>query len=726
MVTLFNPSQRRTLAAIADTFIATLTDEEIQQLVSASPGVQATADQSIIDAYSKACASALGVPEAVEATLARHAPPDVLREVGLLLTAMGSRIGMLVLTGNFSAFDNLARPEREAALIGMMSSRFEAKRKVFVALKGLIGLHALGFSRGEPLWRALGYPGPGGAEVAAAAAKAAGRDEYIFHMINNTISSDTTMAFDVVVVGSGCGGSVVAAELASVGHRVLVVEKGSYYQRSEISGVEGEAFDKLYEGGGLLTTEDTGVAVLAGATFGGGSTVNWACSLRTPEKVRREWAVDYGLKSFAPGSATFDASLDAVCGRLGVTTEGIAHNRNNQLLLDSCEALGYDITVTGQNMDDVTADAPGAHFIACGDRYGIKRSTPETYLRDAATAKTPALFADRCFTERVVHEKGRVVGIDARVVGADGVTEYRLHVAAPVVVVACGAIHSPALLLRSNLPNRHGQIGKNLRLHPVMGVTAIMPDDAKDVAIWNGAPMTTVSNVCEAGRDGDGYGAKLECPDLHVGIASGLTPFFGSRSFKQRLLQLQKAFVTIVLTRDKGSGEVRRDAQGSPRLYYPFEKHDRESLTDGLEKCLRIASAAGACQLTTGQVEFGSETEGRINLPPVGSPKREAAVEAAIKRMRGLGFPKYGGSLFSAHQMGTCRMGTDMRSSVVKETGENWEVKGLYVADASTFPTSSGANPMITTMSIAHQIAQGLKITLTRSRTDGAVVPSRL
>jgi len=125
-----------------------------------------------------------------------------------------------------------------------------------------------------------------------------------------------------------------------------------------------------------------------------------------------------------------------------------------------------------------------------------------------------------------------------------------------------------------------------------------------------------------------------------------------------------------------------------------------------------------ACQLSTGQQEFGSSTEGRINLPPVGSPEREAVVETAIKQMRELGFPKFGASLFSAHQMGTCRMGTDIRSSFIKESGENWEVQGLYVADASTFPTSSGANPMITTMAIAHRIAQGLKDKLARESSE--------
>merc|ERR1711935_502204 len=156
--------------------------------------------------------------------------------------------------------------------------------------------------------------------------------------------------------------------------------------------------------------------------------------------------------------------------------------------------------------------------------------------------------------------------------------------------------------------NRHGQIGKNLRLHPVSAVVGIMPDKAEDVVIWNGAPMTAVSNVCEAGRDGDGYGAKLECPILHMGTATVFAPFLGARSFKQSLLQMRKAFQMIVLTRDRGSGEVRLDAQGQPRLHYPFNDHDRQSLADGIEKALRVAAAAGASQLSTCQLEFGRES----------------------------------------------------------------------------------------------------------------------
>ena len=63
----------------------------------------------------------------------------------------------------------------------------------------------------------------------------------------------------------------------------------------------------------------------------------------------------------------------------------------------------------------------------------------------------------------------------------------------------------------------------------------------------------------------------------------------------------------------------------------------------------------------------------------------------------------------SAHQMGTARMGTSASNSVVSPEGRVWGTMGLYVADASNFPSASGVNPMITNMAISHGIARGIR-----------------
>jgi choline dehydrogenase-like flavoprotein len=604
-------------------------------------------------------------------------------------------------------------------LTKLASSMFGVKRKVFNILKAFTTLKFLSSAKTtsttNPSWAVLGYAGPETPEIVAEKVRAANREDYRYNMINEDIKIDMSIEVDVVIVGSGCGGSVMASAL-SQGKSVLVLEKGGYTPPSEMSGTEGEAFDQMYERGGALAT-DEGLAVLAGSTFGGGSAVNWACSLRTPHYVREEWAGKFGLTRFGPNSASFTHALDSVFSRLGVKEEGVAHNRGNALFLEGCRAAGYGAHATGQNMDDVSAGAAGAGSVSVGDRYRVKLSTPETYLKDAA--RQGCRFADRCLVSRVIHEEGpggrrQAKGVEATIVGAGGKT-FKLTVRAKTVIVSCGSINTPALLLRSKLPNLNGLIGRNLRLHPVVGIAAIMPER---VAVWEGAPMTTVSEAGAMGTDGSGYGVKLEIPSAHVAYAAALMPWLSAEQFKQDLLMLDRAMMSIVLCRDQsGEGRVYLDGEGQPKITYPIGAHDKTQLLKGVEMLVRISAAAGATHLMTTTMP----RKGLLPLPPVAAAdataevkehadrERSAAVDQYIKLVQDTGIGGYNREgMFSAHQMGTCRMSVTSSDGVVQDTGEMWEVQGLYVADASVFPTPSGANPQITTLAVATDMAARL------------------
>ena len=65
--------------------------------------------------------------------------------------------------------------------------------------------------------------------------------------------------------------------------------------------------------------------------------------------------------------------------------------------------------------------------------------------------------------------------------------------------------------------------------------------------------------------------------------------------------------------------------------------------------------------------------------------------------------------MFTAHQMGTCRMGADPKTSVTDEHGEVHGVKGLFVCDGSLFPAPSGVNPMLSIMSLVYSNCQYIK-----------------
>jgi choline dehydrogenase-like flavoprotein len=65
-------------------------------------------------------------------------------------------------------------------------------------------------------------------------------------------------------------------------------------------------------------------------------------------------------------------------------------------------------------------------------------------------------------------------------------------------------------------------------------------------------------------------------------------------------------------------------------------------------------------------------------------------------------------AVFSAHQMGSCRMGADPATSVANPWGELHDTPGVWIGDASAFPTASGTNPMITIMALARRTADAI------------------
>lgn len=161
---------------------------------------------------------------------------------------------------------------------------------------------------------------------------------------------------DVVVVGSGAGGGVMASELAKAGVRVLVLEKGGYYRSDDFKRWrQGEAMQKLFDRWGLCQSKTGSVAVLAGSCVGGGTTLNWMASFRTPEHVLADWAAT-GLPQFAPGGS-FHASMDAIHKLVNVNTKfsyrdnsgccnggddpHVVINANNRALWESAKACGF-------------------------------------------------------------------------------------------------------------------------------------------------------------------------------------------------------------------------------------------------------------------------------------------------------------------------------------------------------------------------------------------------
>lgn len=281
------------------------------------------------------------------------------------------------------------------------------------------------------------------------------------------------METDIVIVGSGCGGSVCAKNLAEAGHSVLVVEKAYHFPAEHLPMSQADAAVHLYMNGGIVQSDDTSTIVKAGQAFGGGGTINWSASLQTQDFVREEWAAR-GLPFFT--SSEFQESLDRVCHRMGVSADHVEHSKNNQLLTEGAKKLGYSVKAVPQNT------AGKKHYcgyctLGCG--ASEKQGPMVSFLPDAG--KAGAKFIEGFDVERILFEPDVKVGKTATGIkgwwksrdssgGVSGLdrTSREVVVKAKRVIVSCGSMQSPLLLLRSGLTNP--QIGRNLHLHPGMFV----------------------------------------------------------------------------------------------------------------------------------------------------------------------------------------------------------------------------------------------------------------
>ncbi|KAJ1510889.1 hypothetical protein HMI54_014210 [Coelomomyces lativittatus] len=455
-------------------------------------------------------------------------------------------------------------------------------------------------------------------------------------------SQDSCMFVDVVIVGSGAGAGIVASELAKAGKVVLVLEKGKYVETKEFSYRESHQFQLLFDKGGFMASKDTTVSILAGSTWGGGTTVNWCASLVPPTLLRKEWAEKYGLKYFM--TEEFQKSVEFVCTRLGVTEDAIKHNKPNQFLIDACNKVGHPVQVIPQN----TASKPHeCGYCGFGCPSGVKRSSAQTFLQDAFDHG--ARFFHSCYVEKILIQNGKAKGVQAKIQGRI------LTVYAKCVVVSGGSIHSPALLKRSGLRNKH--VGKHLGLHPVRIVYAYCKEP---IHTFQGSIMTTVTDVP------DTYGVKLEIPMLHPSSYAAILPFYDPAQYKKDLLKYPYVLPVIVLVKDKNPlASIKLDLEGKPEIEFLLSQEDQLQMEKG--------------------VLFAIDLLKKLDVVESLNVNRDI--------------------LFSAHQMGSCRMATTPAFGVCKPTGETWEVRHLYVADASVFPTSSGVNPMLTVYSVAHSIA---------------------
>ncbi|KAF9624894.1 hypothetical protein IFM89_015516 [Coptis chinensis] len=725
-----SPRQMESLVAICDTFMPSIDMHD-------------TGDEDLRRFYMTS-ASMIGVPEHYGGYVCGKLKNPNLGLLFLALWLLSTWYGTFFICGTaslsnrfpyFQRFSMVSQKRREEIVVSWSMSYFSILKMLYKSLKFLISrifFTLVDENHKNPSWKAIGYSGPdpefvnskghehrlerdqserpGGYENVEqhgplykaifdmGSPKILLKDSLENFGFTTSISPDQTLAIhcDVVVVGSGSGGGVVAGVLSKAGYKVLVLEKGSYCARHNLSLLEGPSLDEMYERSGFLSTDDLNALILAGSTVGGGSTINWSASIQTPNHVIKEWSEEYGLELFSGKS--YKEALNIVCEKMEVQSHTKEEGFNNEVLRRGCLELNYPV-------NNIPCNAPSDHYCgwcSLGCKDGKKKSTQETWLVDMVNSGNGVILP-KCEAWKVLYDqkvgfRKKSKGVVFDFTDENGKKESHV-VMSKVTIVACGALNTPALLIRSGLKN--SKIGRHLHIHPVImawgyfptNASLVWPDEKKNS--YDG-PIITAMSTTVANFDSSGYGAVIQTPSLHPGMFSILTPWVSSIDYKKRMSRYSRTAHIFALARDKGSGDVR---QFPNSLTYQFDSKDEKNLMNGLEKVLRILAAAGAEEIGTHHLKGD-----RLNVKHASTKEFEKFIsEASTRGIKDLSNP-----ICSAHQMGSCRMGIDQKHSVVNQRGETWEVEGLFLADSSVFPTALGVNPMVTVQAISYCTAQSI------------------
>jgi choline dehydrogenase-like flavoprotein len=489
---------------------------------------------------------------------------------------------------------------------------------------------------------------------------------------------------DFAIVGSGAGGSVVAAVLAAAGARVAVLEEGGHYTRDDFTMQEEWAYPALYQEHGNRATEDLAIMILQGRNVGGGTTVNWTSSFRTPPATLRRWAERDGVgdldeATLAPHFAAVEARLDVGAGNPDDV------NANNRKLMDGAAKLGWQPELIRRSVKGCAR----LGYCGMGCPLDAKRTSRTTFLADAVAAGT-TVYSD-CRVKLVETDRGRARAVVADVLdrGADRPRGRLIIHARKGVVLAGGAINTPALLLRSHAGTDSGAVGKRTFLHPTVPLVAFYD---QPIEAFYGPPQSV--SVHHFADRGDRVGYFLETAPVHPMLGAIAFPGFGDahRRMAERLPYVQATIALLIDGHhDDVGGEVSVSRDGRISLRYPLHASLREAAIDAIGNMARLQLAAGAREVVT------------LHETPI-----VIRGEADIARVADAPFEANRHTLFSAHQMGGCAMGSDPQRSVVNTRGRHHQIENLWIADGSVFPTALGANPQLSVYAHARLFATAI------------------
>ena len=481
-------------------------------------------------------------------------------------------------------------------------------------------------------------------------------------------------SIEVAVIGSGSGGGV-AANILNEKYEVGIFEKGSYGNGETNNETFG--YHNFYDTNGIQQTRGYKVLLLAGMGIGGGTSVNWTTSLRTPDKILDEWDSLTGQNNYF-NSSEFKSSMDYICKELNVDVENNRVPQKEVKLAEGIELNDLSYKIIPRNTSN--ADCTESGFSTFG-RYdeSINSTNKIWFSEDKFEPKN--VFSDTNIKSLDI-ANGKATHINVENNGT-------LHkVSVDKVILAAGSLNTPKILLDSGYKNK--QLGHNLKLHPVSGVAGKFSEEQKP---WAGTMQGIYSDDNLFRKDN--YGYLLEGLPMHPSL---FFPFFPNNNDKfDDFVESYKYWSGgIVLTSDTSSGSIIN--KNPQHLWdYNLNDFDHNNLMHGMESLVRANYLAGAEEIM-------------VATSPTMHWKKSSNedIEEFLNKVKAIKNQPFRMLLGSAHQMGTARMNPDPNLGVTDLNGKVHGLDNVFIVDSSVFPRCSGVNPMITIQSTSHFLTSKL------------------
>ena len=490
------------------------------------------------------------------------------------------------------------------------------------------------------------------------------------------LDHDEKIEADVCVIGSGAGGASVAASLAKAGLKVIILEEGGRFDLKDFVGDASDRSKKMYRGAGVTPTLGTPpVIVPVGKTIGGTTTINSGTCFRIPSKIFRKWQSEFALEIQEEEMHPYFEEVEKILNVQPVP-EDILGNSAKKI------RLGFEKEgIQGKPLLRNVKSCEGSGLCCFGCPMDAKQSVQLNYI-PMALEQGAKLYA-HMKVEKLEHANSKIHSIQA--VWTDPYTQEKgknLQVRAKVVVLAAGALHSPALLSNSGLGGSSGELGKNLSLHPAGKVLALFDDEIRG---WEGVPQSYYT------EDFKDRGIMFEGIFTPPSLAATALLVHGEEH-KKIMENFSRLACYGFMVTDESRGRVIPRKKGEPWVFYSLNKKDTRKFVEASHILCRLFFEAGA-------KEVYPSIQQKSRLKSMAGFQESEIESISAKDLEVLAF----------HPLGTCRMGSKAENSVLNSYGKVYGTENLFVADGSIFPSSLGVNPQVSIMAFATRTAEHIR-----------------